>query len=362
MTVRTVLVCEAQVPFVRRGRRSARAAARARAAGARLPHRAGQRPLQVVPEGRRSCRTRRRGGCSTSARATAGRSTWSSRPSSPPTSCATRSKVAWLIHQYRAAYELCGTEYSDFGHIEQDVGLRDTLIRLDTRDAGRVRARSSPTRGTPPRGSAGTTACAPSRSTTRRSSPAGWRRGRTATTCCRWAASSRSSAWTCWSTPWPSIDRPVRLVIAGDGTQRANVERLAAERGVADRVTFLGGVGDDDLVGLYAGALAVVYPPFDEDFGYVTLEAFLARQAGHHLRPTAGGPQRVRAQTASTGSSARRRPPRSRRRSTASPPTAASPPTWATPATRRASAITWDGVIERLVACHNCADSTPARP
>ena len=25
-------------------------------------------------------------------------------------------------------------------------------------------------------------------------------------------------------------------------------------------------------------ALAVVYPPFDEDFGYVTLEAFLARK------------------------------------------------------------------------------------
>ena len=24
-------------------------------------------------------------------------------------------KVAWLIHQYRAAYELCGTPYSDFG-------------------------------------------------------------------------------------------------------------------------------------------------------------------------------------------------------------------------------------------------------
>ena len=27
-------------------------------------------------------------------------------------------KVAWLIHQYRAAYELCGTPYSDFGHSE----------------------------------------------------------------------------------------------------------------------------------------------------------------------------------------------------------------------------------------------------
>jgi glycosyltransferase involved in cell wall biosynthesis len=47
---------------------------------------------------------------------------------------------------------------------------------------------------------------------------------------------------------------------------------------VSARVTFLGTVHDDDLVGLYANALAVVYPPFDEDFGYVTLEAFLAHK------------------------------------------------------------------------------------
>jgi len=43
-------------------------------------------------------------------------------------------------------------------------------------------------------------------------------------------------------------------------------------------VTFLGSVGDDELVNLYRNALAVVYPPYDEDFGYVTLEAFLARR------------------------------------------------------------------------------------
>ena len=36
-------------------------------------------------------------------------------------------KVAWLIHQYRAAYELCGTEYSDFSHTELDVGLTSWL-------------------------------------------------------------------------------------------------------------------------------------------------------------------------------------------------------------------------------------------
>src|SRR5687767_1373765 len=49
-------------------------------------------------------------------------------------------KVAWLIHQYRAAYELCDTVYSDFFHREQDVGLRDTLVRLDTEMLSECRA------------------------------------------------------------------------------------------------------------------------------------------------------------------------------------------------------------------------------
>ena len=40
-------------------------------------------------------------------------------------------KVTWLIHQHRAAYELCGTEYSDFRHTEQDVGLRQAILDLD---------------------------------------------------------------------------------------------------------------------------------------------------------------------------------------------------------------------------------------
>ena len=52
----------------------------------------------------------------------------------------------------------------------------------------------------------------------------------------------------------------------------AQVERL----GLGDRVAFEGSVGDDRLVALYRDALAVSYAPFDEDYGYVTLEAFLA--------------------------------------------------------------------------------------
>ena len=48
-------------------------------------------------------------------------------------------KVAWLIHQYRAAYELAGTPFSDFGHTEADVALRERLIALDTAMLGECR-------------------------------------------------------------------------------------------------------------------------------------------------------------------------------------------------------------------------------
>jgi glycosyltransferase involved in cell wall biosynthesis len=41
---------------------------------------------------------------------------------------------------------------------------------------------------------------------------------------------------------------------------------------------FAGSAGGDELVALYADALAVVYAPFDEDYGYVTLEAFLSEK------------------------------------------------------------------------------------
>jgi glycosyltransferase involved in cell wall biosynthesis len=74
------------------------------------------------------------------------------------------------------------------------------------------------------------------------------------------------------------VDRATRLVVAGDGPLRAQLETLAASIGVADRVTFTGQASEGTLVDLYAHALAVAFPPFDEDYGYVTLEAFLARK------------------------------------------------------------------------------------
>jgi glycosyltransferase involved in cell wall biosynthesis len=186
-------------------------------------------------------------------------------------------KVAWLIHQYRAAYELCGTEYSDFAHTELDVGLRDTLMRLDTEMLRECRAIFSNARNTAARLSKYNGLRAEPLYHPPQLAPrlVAGPYGDYVLSVGRIESVKRVDLII---KAMVGVDPPVRLVVAGDGTQRQNAEQAAARAGVLDRVTFLGTVGDDDLIGLYAGALAVVYPPFDEDFGYVTLEAFLARK------------------------------------------------------------------------------------
>ena len=276
MSVRTILVCEAQVPFVHGGAevhvRELTRELRARGYDAELvsvpfkwypkeeilPHAAAWRLLDLSESNGRPIDL---------VIASKFPSYFVRHPN----------KVAWLIHQYRAAYELCGTVYSDFGHTESDVGLRDTLIRLDTEMLGECRRLFTNARNTaarllkfnalqaeplyhPPR-------LAP------RLAPGAY--GDYILSVGRIESVKRVDLIV---RAMARCDGALRLVIAGDGTQRRNVEQVAEEAGVADRVTFLGAVDDDQLIALYRDALAVVYPPFDEDFGYVTIEAFLARK------------------------------------------------------------------------------------
>ena len=111
------------------------------------------------------------------------------------------------------------------------------------------------------------------------------------------------------------VDRPLSLVLAGDGTERQNLEALAGRLGVADRVRFLGAVPDDELIELYAGAGVVAYVPFDEDFGYVTLESFLSAKPVVTLGDS-GGPLEF-VEDGVNGAIVRRPPRRSRRPSIA---------------------------------------------
>ncbi|HXY73576.1 MAG TPA: glycosyltransferase family 4 protein [Actinomycetota bacterium] len=68
----------------------------------------------------------------------------------------------------------------------------------------------------------------------------------------------------------------VRLVLVGDGPDAGRLRARARRGRAAGRIELLSGVGDAELADLYRSAGAVCYPPFDEDYGYVTLEAFAA--------------------------------------------------------------------------------------
>jgi glycosyltransferase involved in cell wall biosynthesis len=70
------------------------------------------------------------------------------------------------------------------------------------------------------------------------------------------------------------VARAVKAVVAGDGPEAANLGALAAQLGVSDRVAFIGAVGEAALLEHYARCRAVCFTPLDEDYGFVTVEAF----------------------------------------------------------------------------------------
>jgi glycosyltransferase involved in cell wall biosynthesis len=70
----------------------------------------------------------------------------------------------------------------------------------------------------------------------------------------------------------------VRAVVAGEGESLPDLRNLARSLGVDQRVTFLGRVSDDDLIGALARCTAVCFTPFAEDYGFVAVEAFASRK------------------------------------------------------------------------------------
>jgi glycosyltransferase involved in cell wall biosynthesis len=66
---------------------------------------------------------------------------------------------------------------------------------------------------------------------------------------------------------------PIRLVIAGEGPDRAAIARLAAELGVGNRVELPGQLSRTELRDLYGKADVFVLPSERESFGIAALEA-----------------------------------------------------------------------------------------
>jgi glycosyltransferase involved in cell wall biosynthesis len=186
-------------------------------------------------------------------------------------------KVAWLVHQYRAAYELCGTPFSSFEHTDRDVGLRKRIIALDTEMLGEcVRlfsiARTVSSRLQKFNGLEAEPLYHPPK-LAGRLKPGPY--GDYMLTVTRLEHVKRVDLAI---DAFQKVDSPLRLVIAGDGSIRQRLEERIDSLGLRQRISLLGRVSDDRLIDLYAGARGLLFAPYEEDYGYVTLEAFLARK------------------------------------------------------------------------------------
>lgn len=186
-------------------------------------------------------------------------------------------KVIWLMHQHRPAYDLLGTEYSDFDYDNlEDREIIEIIQELDTRyisEAVKIFSQSQtvgnrlkkfnglnsevlypPTKSLPFRhGVYGDFIFTVSRLDKLK----------------RIDLLIESLTYTKY---------PIRVEIAGEGPDKERLVNISRQRGIEDRVKFLGKISDEELLDKYATCSAVYFAPFNEDYGYITIEAFNSRK------------------------------------------------------------------------------------
>jgi glycosyltransferase involved in cell wall biosynthesis len=180
-------------------------------------------------------------------------------------------KRVWLVHQFRQAYELDGTELGQFGGSPDDRAIRRKVQALDRVGLGEASRLFAISQNVANRVEASTGLAAevlphPPQALEYRCENYGdfvlsvnrLDRAKRIDLLIEAAAS----------------DGSLEIVIAGEGPDRERLERLARERGLNGRARFTGRIGEAELADLYARCLAVYYAPVDEDYGMVPYEAF----------------------------------------------------------------------------------------
>lgn len=186
-------------------------------------------------------------------------------------------KIVWLVHQFRQVYDFYGSAYSGFQNNLVDNEIRERIIRLDTqalKEARRVFTISENVRNRclkyngieaevlyPPLDNPQEYYCQDY--------------GDYLLSVSRLEEDKRVDLLLKALSKTPSS---IKAFIVGTGTQKPKLMALMDKLGLADRVTFLDFISREKLLKLYAGCFAVCFCPLDEDYGYVTMEAFQSKK------------------------------------------------------------------------------------
>jgi len=258
-------------------------------------------------------------------------------------------KVTWLFHQHREAYDLFGTPFSSFTDAAEDKVARGAIQAMDDAGLGeclelftisknvaarlaRYNSLTAETLYPPP----------PQQGRYRQEGFGDYLfyAGRL----------DRLKRLDLAIDAMKRVRSKARLKIAGAGPLADELRKQVVGLGVEDRVEFLGFVSAEDLLGLYAGCKAAYYAPLNEDYGYVTVEAF---SSGKPVVTTtdAGGPLEfvTEGETGLVASPSPEAVADAIDRLYALPEKRLSEMGEA--GRRRVAGITWDHVIDHLTAC-----------
>ena len=184
-------------------------------------------------------------------------------------------KSVWLVHQLRSLYDLHGGPYSDMGDDPRDEELRRMITDGDTMTLGECAYRGAISKNVSERlqaynGLSSTVLYPPlplgERYQNRATKPYILSVGRIC----------RIKRLDLMLHAMKHVDPALSLKVVGVADEPGVMEyanNIIKGHDIGRRVEFLGRVSDEVLIDLYAEASGVYYAPFDEDYGYVTLEA-----------------------------------------------------------------------------------------
>jgi glycosyltransferase involved in cell wall biosynthesis len=255
-----------------------------------------------------------------------------------------RNKVAWVLHQFRQAYELDRTPLGQFGESTEERATRRAVQGLDRVALGEAQKvfATSENVAARLRRSAGIEA----EVMPHPPAPLPYRTAASEGFILSVNRLDRSKRIDLLIDAVAGADG-IHAVIAGEGPDRERLEELARRNGLDGRVVFAGRVSDDELADLYARCLGVFYAPVDEDFGMVPFEAFLSEKPV--LTTTdAGGPLEVVADR-KTGLVVEPRPEALARAADWLAGHPAEAEAWGRAGKEVAARVTWDSCIDRLL-------------
>lgn len=185
-------------------------------------------------------------------------------------------KVVWLVHQLRQVYDLLGTRYSDFSQDRpRDARVIEMIRAMDRRTLSEARAVYTISGNVADRlrrfNQVPAEVLYPPPKLDRL-----FHSGELGDFIFSVGRLDQLKRFDLLVRAMKHTETPVRCRIAGTGPERESLTALVERLGLGHKVELLGWVDDRDVVEEYANCLGVYYAPYDEDYGYVTVEAFKA--------------------------------------------------------------------------------------